>query len=106
MNGVRYAFPAARGPLTEGVPTAYSTAPLAAVVDAIDVLVWPAPNATGRVRGFGITPLYAGAPLLVDRSPETYRILSIVDAFRLGDARIRSAARAELERALGRRLSD
>lgn len=106
LGGVRYAFPVMRGPLTEGVPTAYSTAPLAAVVDAIDVVVWPAPQAPGRVRGFGITPLYSRAPVLVERSPETYKIVSIIDAFRLGDARIRSMARAELERALGRRLND
>jgi hypothetical protein len=106
LSGVRYAFPVTRGPLTEGVPTAYSTAPLAAVVDAIDVVVWPAPQAPNRVRGFGLTPLYSRAPVLVERSPETYRLVSIIDAFRLGDARIRSMARAELERALGRRLSD
>ena len=106
LAGVRYAFPVLRGPLTEGVPTAYSTAPLAAVVDAIDVVVWPAPQALGRVRGFSLTPLYSRAPLLVERSPETYRLVSIIDAFRLGDARIRSMARAELERALGRRLTE
>lgn len=106
LGGVRYAFPVVRGPLTEGVPTAYSTAPLAAVVDAIDVVVWPAPQAPARVRGFGLTPLYPRAPLLVERSPETYRIVSIIDAFRLGDPRIRSMARSELERALGRRLTD
>ena len=106
LSGVRYAFPVTRGPLTEGVPTAYSTAPLAAVVDAIDVVVWPAPNAPRRVKGFSLTPLYPKAPLLIERSPETYKIVSIVDAFRLGDARIRSMARAELERALGRRFSE
>lgn len=106
LGGVRYAFPAGRGPLTEGVPTAYSTAPLAAVVDAVDVVVWPAPQAPTRVRGFGLTPLYPRAPVLVERSPETYAVVSIIDAFRLGDARIRSMARAELERALGRRFND
>lgn len=106
LSGVRYAFPVARGPLAEGIPTAYSTAPLAAVVDAVDVVVWPAPHAQARVKGFTLTPLYPRAPLLVERSPETYRIVSIVDAFRLGDARIRSMARAELERALGRRFSE
>jgi hypothetical protein len=106
VGGVRYAFPVVRGPLTEGIPTAYSTAPLAAVVDAVDVVVWPAPQAEGRVRGFSLTPLYSRAPILAERSPETYRVVSIIDAFRLGEARIRSMARAELERALGRRFSD
>lgn len=104
--GVRYAFPAQRRALTEGVPTAYSAEPLAASVDAVDVLVWPAAQATARLKGFAVAPLYTRAPILVERSPETYRLLTIIDAFRLGDARIRTFARAALETALGRRIGD
>ncbi len=104
--GVRYAFPVQRGALSEGVPTAYSAEPLTTSVDAVDVLVWPAAHSKARVKGFTIAPLYASAPLLVERSPDTYRLLTIIDAFRLGDARIRSFARAALESVLGRRLGD
>lgn len=100
-NGVRYAFPAQRGPLREGVPTAYSAPPLNATVDALDVVVWPAPGRPDAVRGFSLTPLVRRAPLLVERAPETYRLLTIVDALRLGDPQIRPHARAALEQALG-----
>lgn len=100
LHGVRYAFPAQRGPLRDGVPTAYSAAPLNATVDATDVVVWPAPGHPARVRGFSVTPLFARAPLLVDRSPQTFRLLTIVDALRLGDPRVRAYARAALEHEL------
>ncbi len=103
LAGVRYAFPVQRGPLTEGVPTGYSAPPLAGQYDALDVVVWPAARHPQAVRGFGITPLYPKAPELLTRSPDTYRLLTVVDALRLGEARVRSIARAELERALAAR---
>lgn len=102
-HGVRYAFPAAKGPLTTGVPTAYSAPPLSAEVDAIDVVVWPAPMHPAAVQGFSIAPLYPAAPLLIDRSPATYRLVAITDAIRLGDPRTRIIARECLERLLGAR---
>lgn len=101
LGGVRYAFPAQRGPLADGVPTAYSAQPLAERVDAIDALVWPAPAAPGTIRGFSVTPLYTKASALRDTSPDTYTLLTIVDALRVGDARLRDLARVELERELG-----
>jgi hypothetical protein len=105
LFGARYCFPAIRGELVLGIPTAYSAQPLAARLDAVDVLVWPAPKCADPVRGFAITPLYAGALKLSDTSPETYRLLTVVDAIRIGDARVRNAAREELERALEWRAS-
>jgi len=101
LSGVRYAFPAARGPLTDGVPTAYSAPPLAAEVDALDVVVWPAPAAPTAVRGFSVTPLYAKAYRLVESSPETYQLVALTDALRIGDARVRNLAREALEVAFG-----
>lgn len=100
LAGVRYAFPVQRGPLTEGVPTGYSAPPLAGQFDALDALVWPATRHPQAVRGFAITPLYPRAPELLARSPDTYLLLTVVDALRLGEARVRSIARAELERML------
>lgn len=99
IGGLRYAYPAQRGPLRTGVPTAYSAPPLNATVDAVDALVWPTPDHPLAVRGFSIVPLFRRAPLLVERSPETYRLLTIVDALRLGDPRLRPHARAALEQA-------
>jgi hypothetical protein len=100
-SGVRFAFPAQRGPLRDGIPTAYSAPPLNTVVDAIDVVVWPAAGRPNIVRGFSVVPLYKRAPLLVERSPETYRLLTLVDALRLGDPKVRPHARTALEHALG-----
>lgn len=100
LFGVRYAFPAARGPLADGIPTAYSAEPLAAEIDAIDVVIWPTRAQTGTVRGFAVPPLYPQAPRLVTTSPETYRLLTLVDAMRLGDPRARNMARSHLEKAL------
>lgn len=97
LAGVRYAFPARRGSLADGVPTAYSAAPLAAQFDAVDVVVWPASRHPQAVRGFGITPLYPKASELVLRSPETYQLLTLVDALRIGEPKVRSLARTELE---------
>lgn len=101
LGGVRYAFPAHRGPLRDGVPTAYSAAPLNASVDALDVVVWPTTRQRDVVRGFSVTPLYRRAPMLRERSPETYQLLTIVDALRLGDPRVRPHARAALESLVG-----
>lgn len=99
-HGVRYAFPARRGALSVGVPTAYSAPPLDAELDAIDVLVWPAPLHPAAVQGFGITPLYRAAHRLIERSPRTYRSLATLDALRLDDARVRAPALSALERLL------
>lgn len=95
--GVRYAFPAQRGALANGVPTAHSAPPLNRIVDALDVVVWPAPKATAAVRGFSLIPLYPRAPLLRDRDPESYHALCVVDALRLGEPRLRQHAREALE---------
>jgi hypothetical protein len=103
LFGVRYAFPATRRELAHGVPTAYSAAELSTLVDATDVLVWPAQNAKNAVRGFGLTPLYAGAVALPEHSPETYRLLTIVDALRIGEPPVRAIARDHLEVAFGLR---
>lgn len=100
-HGVRYAFPASKGPLAVGVPTAYSAAPLSAEVDAIDVVVWPAPSHPVAVQGFSVAPLYPAAPILIDRHPATYQLLAITDALRLGDPRTRVIARERLEQLLG-----
>jgi hypothetical protein len=103
MFGVRYAFPAVRRELAVGIATAYSAAQLSAQVDATDVLVWPAPNAKGAVRGFGLTPLYPRAVALPELSPETYRLLTLVDALRIGEPPVRAMARDHIEVALGLR---
>lgn len=101
VHGIRFVFPAPKGPLVSGVPTAYSAPPLSAELDAIDVVVWPAPLHPAAVQGFSIAPLYRAAHTLLDRAPSTYRLLAITDALRLDDARVRVIAAARLALVLG-----
>ena len=89
-HGVRYAFAVQPGRPTLGIPTAHSAPPLDAEIDAVDACVWPSPD--GDTIGRGIRPLYPGAVHLRERAPETYRLLALVDAIRVGGARERALA--------------
>jgi hypothetical protein len=92
-HGVRYAFPAQAGRRARGIPTSHSAPLLAEHLDSADAFVWPAANAPGAVSGLSVTPLYAKASALAESSPEMYRAVSLVDAFRVGGARERAIAR-------------
>jgi len=61
--------------------------------------VWPYPH--GRQRGIAVAPLHPALPGLAQRDPDLAERLALVDAIRMGDARIRNLA-AEL---LGQRLA-
>jgi len=61
--------------------------------------VWPDPQ--GRQRGIAITPLHPAVPELARRDPELAERLALIDAIRMGDARIRGLA----ARLLGQRLT-
>jgi hypothetical protein len=91
-HGIRYAFPAQAGRPARGIPTAHSAPLLAEHIDSADAFVWPAANVPGCVSGLSITPLYTNAPALAKSSPEMYRAVSLVDAFRVGGARERAIA--------------
>jgi hypothetical protein len=101
VHGIRYLYPASKGPLATGIPTAYSAPPLSADVDALDVLVWPAPLHPAAVQGFTLVPLYRAAHTLLARSPRTYQLLAVTDALRLGDAAVRAIAADRLAQLLG-----
>lgn len=93
-HGVKYAFPANRGPSARGVPTAHSASILADQLVAEDAIVWP--SGEGHAFGESLTPLYERAPSLAKRSPAEYQMLALVDAIRVGGARERSLALDEL----------
>ena len=91
VHGLRYVFPAERGPRTRGVPTAGSAPPLSEVLTAAEVpMVWP--WSEGTVRGDGLEPLYKTAPRVALADPVMYRRLALVDALRVGSARERRLA--------------
>ena len=91
IDAARFMFPARLGSETRGVPTAWGSRPLADQLAPGDGSpVWP--SATGQVRGFALEPLHEAAIGLSETRPELYELLTLVDALRVGDTRIRSVA--------------
>ena len=97
VHGLRYVFPAERGALTRGLPTAHAVPPLKAKIQASadPPPVWPDPE--GTVRGEELRPLYPSVPGAARRDPALYELLALVDAIRGGRARERKLAIAELQ---------
>ena len=96
IHGVKYAFPAKRGEVTRGVPTAYAAPPLRdRLVDSGDLPpVWP--DAEGDVRGVTLEPLHKTVPNAARKSPVLHELLALVDALRDGRVRERQIAEHEL----------
>jgi predicted nucleotidyltransferase len=99
--GAPYAYPAVRGEMTRGFPTAHGAAPLKSLMAPTNEPspVWPHPN--GVVRGPGLLPLYDGLPLAAMEDAALYELLALFDALRAGQARERELAKRELEKRLG-----
>jgi len=99
IHGVHYAFPAKRGHLARGMPTAHAAPPLAQFVSSDDLPpVWPDPE--GSVKGYALEPLYDSVPKAAKSSPALYELLALVDAIRIGRARERKLAEEELRKRL------
>jgi hypothetical protein len=100
LHGVRFAFPAALGPISRGMPTAsagpYLSTVLIASVEGPPV--WP--YADGQSRGPAVTPFYPALPRAAARDSEFYNVLTLVDAIRIGGARDREIATNELRKKL------
>jgi hypothetical protein len=91
-HALRYLLPAVPGGEVRGTPTAWAAAPLAAEIAADDPLppVWPDPD--GGVRGLAVAPLHPAAVRAARTNPELAARLALVDAIRIGDARVRGVA--------------
>lgn len=91
VHGLKYVFPAKRGPIARGMPTAHSAPPLSeTIVDDGTPVVWPDP--AGTVRGESIAPLHKGVPDAARRDDRLYQSLCLIDAIRTGRARERKLA--------------
>lgn len=92
VHGVRYAFPAERGGVGRGIPTAHAAPVFAPHFAPTDELppVWPDPN--GKTRGQAFAPLYRSVPFAATRDSGLYERLALVDAIRGGRARDRKIA--------------
>lgn len=100
LQGAAYFFPAVRGEITMGFPTAYGVEPLKSKVLFADETppVWP--HADGPVRGSALLPLYPKLPLAAAKDTALYELLALFDALRIGQAREREMARKLLEERL------
>ena len=100
-HGLKYAFPAKRGRMTRGMPTAHAAAPLSKLIDAgtDPPPVWPDPQ--GEVRGESLEPLYRSVPKAARQDDGVYAVLSLVDAIRIGRARDRTLAEQLLRERIG-----
>lgn len=95
IHAVPYVVPGRLGAATRGVPTAWGVEPLRRLMGPIDeVPVWPDPE--GERRGPALEPVAAAAPQVAEADPELGRWLALLDAIRIGRARERKLAAAEL----------
>ncbi len=101
LHGVPYVFAASPGEVTRGMPTAWAAPVLAAQLTQSEGMspVWPSP--AGNVQGIAVKPLYRSVIKAVQRNPELYDLLALVDALRMGRARERRMAEGELKHRLG-----
>lgn len=99
-HGLKYAFPAVRGSMVRGVPTAAAAEPLKAHFSDDDEPqpVWPYPE--GKVRGISLAPLYKGAAKAALQDSQFYEALALCDAIRVGRTRERNLAVSLLEKSL------
>jgi biotin operon repressor len=94
-HGVRWIAPAQVGDFELGLPTAHAAGSLAGkFVGDADPLVMPLRH--GPVRGRAVTPLHALAPQAAAKDARLHQLLSLMDVFRIGRARDRQVAAAEL----------
>lgn len=98
--GAPYAYPAVRGEMTIGFPTAHGAPPLKDLMAPTNELppVWPHPH--GIARGPGLLPLYESLSLAAMDDPALYELLALFDALRAGQARERELAKKFLEERL------
>lgn len=99
IHGLKYVFPAVLGTKVRGIATAHSASPiLQHIIESEEIYVWK--STKGNRRGIEITPLYKTVPIIATADPQLYELLVIVDTLRIGKAREREIAIAELDKIL------
>lgn len=106
VHAVPYLLPAEPGPLGRGMPTAWGAPPLGDMVadDGEPPPVWPDP--LGQVRGQLVEPIDNRVVSLVRSDPELASWFALVDGIRIGRAREKKLAAAELGRRILNRKPD
>lgn len=99
VHGARFVYYVRPGELTRGIPTVHAAPPLAAQMSSeANPPVWPDP--TGDARGQAIAPLHGSVPAIARKDSEFYEVLALIDAVRIGGARIRKLAADHLTQRL------
>jgi hypothetical protein len=102
IHGLKYVFPGSVNGESRGVPTAWGASPLADKLAAPSNDVTPVwPSAHGDTRGLALEPLHPSVVEAANQDPMLREQLTLVDAIRIGDARIRALAADLLSERLG-----
>jgi hypothetical protein len=99
IGGLRYVFPTEPGKPARGFRTAQDAAPLATQISRQPGdMPFVSPHPDGDTRGFVIKPIFRSAPDAARLDERLARWLALTDALRIGDARVRNLATAEVDR--------
>jgi hypothetical protein len=98
QHGLRYVFPQKPSAVIRGVPTSHSAPPLNEYIQSTENYVWP--YGKGTIRGQSIQPLYPSVPEAALRDEKLHELLALADALRVGRAREKELAVAELKKRL------
>ena len=99
IYGIKYAFPPLVGHSDRGIATAHSAQPVNLyITEGVENYVWK--YYKGTKRGNTIVPLYEKIPKIVEKQPELYEFLTIIDTFRIGKKREVEIAINELDKRL------
>lgn len=102
IHGLKYVFPGSVNGESRGFATAWGAKPLADKLAAPSNDVPPVwPSAHGDTRGPALEPLHASVVEAAKQDPLLREQLTLVDAIRIGDARIRELAANLLTERLG-----
>ena len=96
--GLKYVYPQKTGSMVRGLPTAYSAAPLNALIESDTALVLP--YAKGEVKGLALEPLIPSLPEACQLDAALYELVALTDALRVGKAREQELAYNELKKRL------
>ena len=94
--GLRYVYPQQPGALVRGIPTSHAAPPMRDEIVSDAPYVWPYHE--GEVRGQAIEPLYPSVPAACLKDKAFYEVMALCDALRVGKARERNMAVAELKK--------
>jgi hypothetical protein len=98
---LKYVFPTRPGPLGRGIATGFAAPVLSGDILSAGSSIYVWPYARGSRMGQTVAPLFKSVPQAVQRDPDLYAMLALVDALRLGNPRERAIARDRLARLLG-----